>query len=46
VIRYPAGDIDTVMTRVNKIDDLETLEKFKEVIKTANDITDILALIK
>jgi 2'-5' RNA ligase len=44
-LKFP-GEIDTVMAKVNKIDNLDTLEKIKEAIKTANDISDILALIK
>jgi hypothetical protein len=34
------------MARVNKIDDPDTLKNFKEAIKTARDISEILALIK
>ena len=44
-LKFP-GDIEAVMVRVNKIDDLETLVKVTEVIKTANDISEILALLK
>ena len=44
-LKFP-GDIETVMTKVNKMDDLYTLKKIKEGIKTANDISEILALIK
>jgi predicted transposase/invertase (TIGR01784 family) len=44
-LKFP-GDIDTVMAGVNKIDDLDTLKKIKEVIKIARDISEILALIK
>jgi hypothetical protein len=40
------GDIDTVMARVNKIDDLDTLVKITKTIRTANDISEIRALIK
>ena len=43
-LKFP-GDIDTVIAKVNKIDDLDTLEKIKETIKTAQDISEILALI-
>ena len=44
-LKFP-GDIDTVMARVNKIDDLDTLKNIKEAIKTAQGISEILALIK
>jgi hypothetical protein len=44
-LKFP-GDIDTVMARVNKIDDLDTLVKITKTIKTANDISEIQALIK
>ena len=44
-IRFP-GDIDTVMAEVNKIDDLETLVEITKTIHTAEDISEILALIK
>src|SRR6056297_2367917 len=43
-LKFPE-EIDTVMPRVNKIDDLDTLVKIKETIKTAKDISQILALI-
>jgi len=39
-LKFP-GDIDTVMARVNKIDDLDTLKKIEEAIKTARDISEI-----
>jgi len=39
-LKFP-GEIDTVMARVNKIDDLDTLKKIKEAIKTARDISEI-----
>ena len=42
-LKFP-GDIDAVMTKVNKIDDLETLVKITKAIKTAKDISEILAL--
>ncbi|MCF8093379.1 MAG: Rpn family recombination-promoting nuclease/putative transposase [Desulfotignum sp.] len=44
-LKFPE-DIDTVMDKVNIIDDLDTLKKIKEAIKTAQDISEILALIK
>jgi len=44
-LKFP-GEIEAVMVRVNKIDDLETLVKVTEVIKTADDISEILALLK
>ncbi len=44
-LKFP-GDIDPVMLTVNKIDDLETLVKIKEAIKTAKDSSEILALLK
>lgn len=44
-LKFP-GDIDTVMDRVNKTDDLDLLVKIKEAIKTAGHISEILALIK
>jgi hypothetical protein len=44
-LKFP-GDIDTVMTWVNKINDLGTLKEIKEAIKTAQDISEIMALIK
>jgi predicted transposase YdaD len=44
-LKFP-GDIDTVMAKVNKMNDLYALKKIKEGIKTANDISEILSLIK
>jgi|SRR6056297_3503012 hypothetical protein len=44
-VRFP-GDIDTVMSKVNKTDDLETLVEVAKAIYTANDISEILALLK
>jgi predicted transposase/invertase (TIGR01784 family) len=44
-LKFP-GDIDTVMARVNEIDDLARLKEIKETIKTAKDISAILALLK
>jgi len=44
-LKFP-GDIDTVMVAVNKIDDLKTLVKIKEAIKTAKESSEILALLK
>jgi archaellum component FlaC len=43
-LKFPE-EIDTVMARVNNIDNLDTLVKIKETIKTAKDISQILALI-
>jgi hypothetical protein len=43
--KFP-GDIDAVMTEVNKIDDLDTLKEITKAIHTANDISEILALLK
>jgi hypothetical protein len=40
ILKFP-GDIDTVMARVNKIDDLDTRKKIKKAIKTARDISEI-----
>ncbi|MFT7880916.1 MAG: Rpn family recombination-promoting nuclease/putative transposase [Sulfurimonas sp.] len=44
-LKFP-GDIDTVMAGVKKIDDLDTLKEIKETIKIADDISEILALLK
>jgi predicted transposase YdaD len=44
-LKFP-GDIDTVMAEVDKIDDLDTLKEIKETIKTAQNISEILALLK
>jgi len=44
-LKFP-GDIDTVMAEVNKMDDLDTLKEIKETIKTADDISEILSLLK
>jgi predicted transposase/invertase (TIGR01784 family) len=44
-LKFP-GDIDTVMAKVNKIDDLGTLKEIKETIKAAQDISEIMALLK
>jgi predicted transposase YdaD len=44
-LKFPE-DIDTVMAKVNKTDDLDTLVKITSVIKTAKDISEILALLK
>jgi predicted transposase/invertase (TIGR01784 family) len=44
-LKFP-GDIDTVMAEVNKIDDLGTLKEIKETIKTAQDISEIMVLLK
>jgi len=44
-LKFP-GDIDTVMVRVDKINDLGRLKEIKETIKTASDISEILALLK
>jgi predicted transposase/invertase (TIGR01784 family) len=44
-LKFP-GDIDTVMAEVNKVEDLDTLREIKETIKTAKDISEIMALLK
>ena len=44
-VRFP-GDIDTVMTKVNETDDLDTLVEVAKTIYTANDVSEILALLK
>jgi len=44
-VRFP-GDIDTVMAKVNKTDDLETLVEVAKSIYTANEVSEILALLK
>lgn len=44
-LKFPE-EIDTVMDKVNKTDDLDTLVKVTDVIKTAKDISEILALLK
>jgi len=44
-LKFP-GDIDTVMPKVNKIDDLDTLVEITKTIKTAKDISEILVLLK
>ncbi|MFO7881482.1 MAG: hypothetical protein R6U52_02955 [Kosmotogaceae bacterium] len=44
-VRFP-GDIDTVMAEVNKIEDLDTLVEITKTIYTAQDISEILALLK
>jgi len=44
-LKFP-GDIDTVMARVNKTNDLETLVEVAKTIYTANNISEILALLK
>jgi predicted transposase/invertase (TIGR01784 family) len=43
--KFP-GDIEAVMAGVNKIDDPETLKEITKTIYTANDISEILALLK
>ena len=43
-VKFPA-DLDTVMAEVNKIDNLETLVKITKTIHTAQDISEILALL-
>ena len=42
-LKFP-GDIDAVMAKVNKIDDVETLVKITKAIKTAKDSSEILGL--
>jgi predicted transposase/invertase (TIGR01784 family) len=44
-LKFP-GDIDTVMAKVNKIDDQGTLKEIKEAIKTVKNISEIMALLK
>jgi hypothetical protein len=44
-LKFP-GDIETVMAEVNKIYDLGTLKEITKTIKTAKDISEILALLK
>jgi len=44
-VKFP-GDIDTVMAKVNKTDDLETLVAVAKTIYIVNDISEILALLK
>jgi len=44
-LKFP-GDIESVMAEVNKIDDPETLKEITKTIYTANDISEILALLK
>ncbi|WP_024335052.1 Rpn family recombination-promoting nuclease/putative transposase [Desulfotignum balticum] len=43
-LKFP-GDIDTVMAEVNKIDNLDTLIKITKAIKSAKDISEIMALL-
>ncbi|MCA1793854.1 MAG: transposase, partial [Desulfobacteraceae bacterium] len=43
--KFP-GDIEAVMSRVNKIDDPKTLKEITKTIYSANDISEILALLK
>jgi hypothetical protein len=43
--KFP-DDIEAVMAEVNKIDDPETLKEITKTIYTANDISEILALLK
>jgi hypothetical protein len=43
--KFP-GDIDAVMTEVNKIDDLGTLKDITKAVHTAKDISEIMALLK
>jgi hypothetical protein len=44
-LKFP-GDIEAVMDRVNKINDIDILDEITQVIKTANDSSEILALLK
>ena len=44
-VKFP-GNIDTLMAKVNKTDDLETLVAVAKTIYIANDISEILALLK
>jgi predicted transposase/invertase (TIGR01784 family) len=43
--KFP-GDIDAVMTEVNKIDDPATLKEITKAVHTAKDISEIMALLK
>jgi predicted transposase YdaD len=43
--KFP-GDIDAVMTEVNKINDLDMLKEITKAVHTAKDISEILALLK
>jgi hypothetical protein len=44
-LKFP-GDIEAVMVRVNKINDIDILDEITQAIKTANDSAEILALLK
>ena len=44
-LKFP-GDIDAVMTEVNKIDDPGTLKEITKAVHTAKDVSEILALLK
>jgi flagellar biosynthesis/type III secretory pathway protein FliH len=44
-LKFP-GDIEAVMAEVNKIEDPETLKEITKTIYTANDVSEILALLK
>jgi flagellar biosynthesis/type III secretory pathway protein FliH len=44
-LKFP-GDIEAVMAEVNKIDDPETLKEITKTIYTANEVSEILALLK
>lgn len=44
-LKFP-GDIEAVMAKVNKIDDPEILKEITKTIYTANDVSEILALLK
>ena len=44
-LKFPE-DINTVMAKVNKLDDLDTLAAITKTIKIAKDISEILALLK
>jgi hypothetical protein len=44
-LKFP-GDIETVMTEVNKVDDLDTLKEITKAVHTAKDVSEILALLK
>jgi hypothetical protein len=43
--KFP-GDIEAVMTEVNKIDDLDTLKEITKAVHTAKDVSEIMALLK
>jgi hypothetical protein len=44
-VNFP-GDIDTVMDEVNTIEDIDTLKEIIKKLYTAQDISEIMALLK